>query len=55
MTGNGQQLTYLGAFISISIFYAFLQVAAEKKYSKNGAAGNLFGPSYFVTALCSKY
>ena len=34
MTGNGQQLTYLSAFISISIFYAFLQVAAEKKYSK---------------------
>ena len=29
----------------------FLQLAAEKKYSKNGAAGNFFGPSYFVTAL----
>jgi hypothetical protein len=27
----------------------FLQLAAEKKYSKNGAA--VFGPSYFVTAL----
>ena len=24
---------------------------AEKKYSKNSAAGNFFGPSYFVTAL----
>ena len=32
----------------------FLQLAAEKKYSKNGAAGNFFGPSYFVTALVSK-
>ena len=30
---------------------AFLQLAAEKKYSKNGAAENFFGPSYFVTAL----
>jgi hypothetical protein len=29
----------------------FLQMAIEKKYSKNGAAGNFFGPSYFVTAL----
>ena len=29
----------------------FLQLAAEKKCSKNGAAGNFFGPSYFVTAL----
>ena len=29
----------------------FLQLAAEKKYSKNSAAGNFFGPSYFVTAL----
>ena len=30
----------------------FLQLAAEKKYSKkNGAAGKSFGPSYFVTAL----
>ena len=33
----------------------FLQLAAEKKYSKNGAAGNFFGPSYFVTALESSY
>ena len=29
----------------------FLQLAAEKKYSKNGAAVNFFGPSYFVTTL----
>ena len=29
----------------------FLQLAAEKKYSKNCAAGNFFSPSYFVTAL----
>ena len=29
----------------------FLQLAAEKKYSKIGAAGNFFDPSYFVTAL----
>ena len=29
----------------------FLQLAAGKKYLKNGAAGNFFGPSYFVTAL----
>ena len=28
-----------------------LQLAAEKKYSKNGAAGKFFGPSYSVTAL----
>ena len=27
----------------------FSQLAAEKKYSKNGAAGKIFGPSYFVT------
>ena len=30
---------------------SFLQQAAEKKYSKNGAAEIFFGPSYFVTAL----
>ena len=29
----------------------FLQLAAEKKYSKNGAARIFFGPSYFMTAL----
>ena len=26
-------------------------MAAEKKDSKNGAAGKFFGPSYFVMAL----
>ena len=31
----------------------FLLLAAEKKDSKNGAARNFFGPSYFVTALIS--
>ena len=29
----------------------FLQLAAEKKYSINGASGKFFGPSYFVTTL----
>jgi hypothetical protein len=29
----------------------FLQLAAEKMDSKNGAARNFFSPSYFVTAL----
>ena len=29
----------------------FLQLAAEKKDSKNGAARKFFGPSYFVMAL----
>ena len=29
----------------------FLQLSAEKKDSKNGAARKDFGPSYFVTAL----
>ena len=29
----------------------FLQLAAEKKDSKNGAARNFFGPSYFVMAI----
>ena len=32
-------------------FESFLQLAAEKKDSKNGAARKFFGPSYFVTAL----
>ena len=30
---------------------AFLQLAADKKDSKNGTARKFFGPSYFVTAL----
>ena len=29
----------------------FSQLLAVKKYSKNGAAGKFFGPSYFETAL----
>jgi hypothetical protein len=29
----------------------FLPLAAEKKYSKNGAAGKFFGPSYFDPTL----
>ena len=29
----------------------FLQLAAEIKDSKNGAARKYFGPSYFVTAI----
>ena len=43
---NGQKKFQLHRFLN-----TFLQLAAEKKYSKNGAAGNFFGPSYFVTAL----
>ena len=31
----------------------FLQLAAEKKDSKNGAARNFFGPSYFDPTLKS--
>jgi hypothetical protein len=29
----------------------FLQLAAEKKDSKNGATRKIFGPPYFLTAL----
>ena len=43
---KGQNFFQLHRFLN-----TFLQLAAEKKYSKNGAAGNFFGPSYFVTAL----
>jgi hypothetical protein len=43
---NGQKFFQLHRFLN-----TFLQLAAEKKYSKNGAAGKFFGPSYFVTAL----
>ena len=32
----------------------FLQLASEKKYSKKGSAGKIFGPSYFVTTLVNK-
>ena len=31
----------------------FSQLPAVKKYSKNGAAGKIFGPSYFDPALHS--
>ena len=43
---KGQNIFQLHRFVN-----TFLQLAAAKKYSKNGAAGNFFGPSYFVTAL----
>ena len=33
------------------ILNTFLQLAAGKMYSKNGAAGIFFGPSYFDPAL----
>ena len=32
----------------------FLQVAAEKKDSKNGAARKFFGPSYFDLTLVNR-
>ena len=41
-----QKIFQLHRFLNI-----FLQLAAEKKYSKNGAAGKFFGPSYFDPAL----
>jgi hypothetical protein len=47
---NGQKNFQLHCFLN-----TFLQLAAEKKYSKNGAAGKFFGPSYIVTALESSY
>ena len=43
---KGQKNFQLHRFLN-----TFLQLAAEKKYSKNGAAVYLFSPSYFVTAL----
>ena len=46
---KGQKILQLHRFLN-----TFLQLAAEKKYSKNGAAGIFFGPSYFLTALPSK-
>ena len=46
---KGQNFFQLHRFLN-----TFLQLAAEKKYSKNGAAGNFFGPSYFVTALVAR-
>jgi hypothetical protein len=41
-------------FPAAPFFAYFLQLAAEKKYSKDGAAGNFFSPSYSVTALTLK-
>ena len=38
-------------FPAAPFFEHFLQLGAEKKYSKNGAAGKFFGPSYFDPAL----
>ena len=46
---KGQKFFQLHRFLN-----TFLQLAAEKKYSKNGSAGNFFGPPYFVTALRSR-
>ena len=43
---KGQKIFQLHRFLN-----TFLQLAAEKKYSKNGAAGNFLGPSYIVLAL----
>ena len=37
--------------LAAPFFEYFLQLAAEKKYSKNGAAGIFFGPFYFVMTL----
>ena len=45
---NGQKVSFLAAPF---FFNSFLWLAAEKKDSKNGAARNFFGPSYFLTAL----
>ena len=47
---KGQKVFQLHRFLNI-----FLQLAAEKKCSKNGAAGNFFGTSYFVTALTNTF
>ena len=42
-----------GIRCQIQILHVY-QLAAEKKYSKNGAAGIFFCPSYYVTALARK-
>ena len=44
---KGQKTFQLHRFLN-----PFLQLAVEEKDSKNGAARNFFGPSYFMTALC---
>ena len=43
---KGQKIYQLHCLLN-----TFLQLAAEKKYSKHGAAGKFLGPSHFVTAL----
>ena len=43
---KGQKIFQLHPFLN-----TFLQLSAEKKYSKNGAAGKFFVPSYFDSAL----
>ena len=47
----GQNKKGLKIFQLHGFLNTFLQLTAEKKYSKDGAARNFFGPSYFVTAL----
>ena len=43
-------------FLLHCFFNPFLQLAAGKKDSKNGAARTFFGPSYFdLTLVCSTY
>ena len=43
---KGQKNFQLHRFLN-----TFSQLLAVKKYSKNGAAGKIFGPSYFDPAL----
>ena len=43
---KGQKILQLHRF-----FNTFSQLPAVKKYSINGAAGKIFGPYHFVTAL----
>ena len=43
---KGQKIFYLHRFLN-----TFSLLPAVKKYSKNGAAGIFFGPSYFDPAL----
>ena len=47
----GQSKKDQNFFPAAPFFEYFLQLAAEKKYSQNGAAEIFFGPSYSVTAL----
>jgi hypothetical protein len=51
MLKQGQNKKHQNFFQLHCFLNTFLQLAAEKKYSKNGAAGIFFGPSYFVRAL----